>query len=154
MDPAHPPAKVLILNHDRDSNRAFELLLKRHGFIAECAVTSDRAMEMASRGHYRLFICRYVACKDLGIDLIGEFYKRFHIPGVLLTGTLTREQAAQFVLPEAYRGALIMPCSVEELIKTVKSALARKCPDCQGRGEILLLVSKKPCLTCRGTGWA
>ena len=148
-----PPPTVLILNYHTDSNRAFIRILKSRGIVAEAAETAGRALEMAAERKYRLLLCRYANCLNEGVDLIAEFWKRFHVPGVLMTGTLTAEKAAQRILPEAYRGALIMPFRVEDLVETVRRAIARKCPDCRGKGEVVLLVSRKPCLRCGGTGW-
>jgi len=69
-----------------------------------------------------------------------------------MTGTLTARKAAAKVLPEAYRGVLVMPFSGDEMLEAVRAALEAPCPDCHGSGEITLLIQKKPCRTCGGTG--
>jgi len=146
-------ATVLILNYHQATNRAFVRLLATKGIVAHATESADEAMAMAGAHRYQLLVCRYSVCLDRGVDLIGEFWKRFGIPGVLLTGKLNEEEAAKFVLPEAYRGALLMPVSFENLLATLRRAMPEKCPDCLGTGQIVLLVSKKPCLKCGGKGW-
>ena len=152
MDKQQPSPSVLMLNYHELSNRAFERFFKIKGIVAESATTVEQALEMAAGKKYRLLICRYAVCLQEQADLIGEFWRRFGIPGMLLTGTLSREEAATRVLPEAFRGALIMPVNPDEMITMVRAALVRRCPDCKGEGAVMLLVSKKPCVTCGGTG--
>ena len=146
------PASVLILAGDQANNAVMRVLLRRGGILADAADDFGLAHSMLQAGSYRLVICRHAMSLQLGIDLIGAIWNEFGVPGVLMTGTLTREQALKKVLPAALRGVLIMPISPAELLDTVRACLEEPCPDCHGKGEITLLVHKKRCLTCNGSG--
>src|SRR4051812_17588063 len=123
METPTAPASVLILAGDETNNAVMRHFLRKSGIPADAAEDFGRAHAMLQAGRYRLVVCRHAMSLQIGIDIIGAVWREFGVPGILITGTLTREEAARKVLPAALRGVLIMPISPKELLDAVRAGL-------------------------------
>jgi DNA-binding response OmpR family regulator len=158
-------ARVLIVNHHRDSNELMEVLLWMNGYDAESAETLTTANGLLRDHHYALLICRNAMTDGCGNELIEHAWKHFRMPGVLLTGSPTKQQMAARVTHDALHGVLVIPYAAEELLSTVRAICGtvqgndgdattrdRRCPDCRGVGTISLLIHRTSCRRCGGSG--
>jgi len=157
-----------MVNYDRDSLQMMGCLLWLNGYDSELADGVQLAERLLGSNSYSLLVCRNAMPDGDGPSLIKYAWERFAIPAIAVTGTLTAEQMAARVVPDALRGVLVLPATQKQLLMAVAKALGRSdvgphhrqysdyagrtCPDCKGTGQVLLLVNRKPCVTCGGDG--
>lgn len=123
-DTMMPNATLLIVNHDREINLLMQKLLRSGGYQTEAVESIAEALLRLRVQKPALLLCRNAMNVGNGPDFINYAWWHFQVPGILMTGTLTRKQVAARVVPDALRGVLIIPFGAAELQSSVVAALA------------------------------
>jgi DNA-binding response OmpR family regulator len=150
--------RILMVNYHHDTNRAMERLLRRSGFEAVAARTLAEARQILGAKPIDLMICRITADDGDGAEFIERIWNELRIPSVALAGSLENQARAAHLPPDAMRGIIPLPVSLDVMLAAIRAALSHSarragvCPDCRGQGSVLLLTSRRQCLTCNGTG--
>jgi len=150
--------QLLIVNYHHDTNRAMEKLLRLSGYEVRSAMSLAEAEQILAKIPIDLMLCRISAVDGDGGEFIERIFKKRGIPSLAVAGSLENQTRAARLSPRAMRGIIAMPADFKILLAAIAAALKQAgrrfgvCPDCQGQGSILLLTSRRPCETCRGTG--
>ena len=162
--------RLLLVNHHDDTNRVLERMLRLNGYHLDTAATLEEGRCKLEERRYALLLCRNAMPDGEGPELINFAWTRYALPSVAITGALTPAKMAARCHPDALRGVLWMPFTRDDLLLAVAKGLGRPdvagpdedghyriippspCPDCHGAGEIALLVTRRSCPRCAGTG--
>jgi len=161
MDEVTAVQPLLIVNCYPDMNRFLKRVLDMAAYEADIVTTLVEGKERLAERPYSLLICRNMLGDGVGPDLIRHAWEQHRTPSLAITGVMSKEEMTALVsLPEALKGVLLVPFNIEEFFATLarvlghknRSPFSRTCPDCQGSGEIALLIHRKACSKCGGKG--
>lgn len=150
--------RLLIVDYHEDTNRAMVKLLGLNGYDVHATRTLGDAEQFLFAKPVNLVICRIYAVDGDGAEFIDRIWKRHGIPSVAMAGSIENRTRAARLCPDAMRGIIQIPSDLRSLLEVIHAGLTRSksrpgvCPLCNGLGNITLLVSKRPCDDCDGTG--
>ncbi len=169
MSDSAAEARLLIVNHDRDMNLNAEVVLWLNGYEPETVESIAEANKRLESERYALLVCRNAMPDGAGPELMRKAWAENHIPSVAITQTLSKAQMRARVACDGLREVIVLPATQNTLLKAVAKALGRSdvgpayrdyvqatamvpCRDCRGSGSVTLLIHRKKCTTCDGTG--
>jgi len=135
-------------------------ILRASGYEVYSAGTLSEAEQVLSAEAIDLMVCRVTASDGDGAEFIERTWNQRRVPSIAFAGDLSNRTCAARLPPLAVRAILAIPINLKMLLQAIASARARPgarigiCPDCHGKGSLLLLTSTRPCQTCEGTGLA
>jgi CheY-like chemotaxis protein len=119
--------RVLIVDDEKSVAELIRRVLQSHDFVVETSLDGEKAIAMIENGHYDLIVA------DLRMPTVGgiEIFHHFHQVNpdiakriVFLSGDVVSPQSLKF-LKDAQSLHLTKPCTIEELLDFVRTALER-----------------------------
>lgn len=124
--PSLLPARILVVEDDRDLRRLNTEVLTRAGYLVDGAEDGDAGWTALETDSYDLLITDNNMPKLTGLDLLKKLRSaRIVLPVIMATGTLPAHEFAQspWLIPDA---TLIKPYTVPELLAAVQAVLSSK----------------------------
>jgi CheY-like chemotaxis protein len=127
LDGSTDGKRILIVDDERSITELIRRALQLHRFVVETSLDGEQAITMIESGHYDLIVADLKMPGVGGVEIFQHFSR--HSPEiarriVFLSGDLVSPHALSF-LRDAQSLHLTKPCTIEELLEFVRTALDR-----------------------------
>src|ERR1019366_2542397 len=120
----HMPARILVVEDEKDIVRLLKYNLEKEGYIALSAHDGEAGLELAKREKPDLIILDLMLPKKDGMDVCREIRKESRVPIIMLTAK--KEELDRIIgLELGADDYVTKPFSVRELMARVKTVLRR-----------------------------
>lgn len=124
---AQPPAKILIISDEAVTRQKLHALLQEAGHQVDAAKDPQAAQILLGPNRYDVVITDIIISSPAGAELLKLQNKIApHIPFVLITSTLNRDEAAKATRAGVAVDYLIKPVSDPDLLRAVTRAIGVK----------------------------
>jgi two-component system cell cycle sensor histidine kinase/response regulator CckA len=119
-------SRVFIVDDESKMCQSLKFLLEREGLKVETSANGTEALEVLSRKSFDLYLLDICLPEMNGFQLLDQIIQKDpDTPVIMMTGNVSIESAVKAIKKGAY-DYLRKPFEYEDLMKTVKNALAQK----------------------------
>jgi putative two-component system response regulator len=125
-NPATTPARILIVDDDRQVRALVRRLLERAGYTCETAENGAKAHELLAVETFELLVCDLQMPGESGLDVISYVRSTYPDTAAIMVTGVDDEQLAGHALTLGAYGYIVKPFSSTDLCIQVLNALRRR----------------------------
>jgi DNA-binding NtrC family response regulator len=146
--------RLLIASDQRCTGRAIQSVLSRNGYEAFHVENLPDAHHLLEQERFDVFLCQVPMPERMEMTVMSWAMRELNIATVALIFEDEPEDVTRLNSRNAFDARLgPPPFDLKLMLQVLDRTLgAMVCPDCKGKGDILLLTSRAKCTRCGGTG--
>jgi DNA-binding NtrC family response regulator len=150
----HQRPRLLIASDQRFTSRAIQSVLSRNGYEAFHVENLPDAHHLLHQERFDVFLCQVPMPEGMEMTVMSWAMRELNIATVALIFEEEPEDVTRLASLDAFDARLgPPPFDLRMMLQLLDRTLgAMVCPDCKGKGNILLFTSRPICSKCGGTG--